>query len=175
MCHLENTKFNNEPTLKPPVYCRYADDIFLVVDDFYQVTKLKETFEYDSKLTFTVELEVRKQLPFIDTLLARSNGIITTSVFKKATNTDECLNYDSLCPDNYKIAVIKKILHRSFSICSTRKLFHEELIMLVINFPNYIIDKEIMKFLDNKMKPTIPTSNSHNGNNIAKKLREKHG
>ena len=38
MCNLENKFFNNNPQLKPKVYCRYVDDILLVLDSFEELT-----------------------------------------------------------------------------------------------------------------------------------------
>ena len=82
---------------------------------------------------------------------------ITTSIFTKPTTTDECLNYDSLCPDRYKITAVKNFLHRAYSICSSWELFHDELrrikhVVINNNFPNYIIDKQIIKFINEKIK-----------------------
>ena len=34
MCNLENSVFHSDPQPKPPVYCRYVDDIFLVLNNF---------------------------------------------------------------------------------------------------------------------------------------------
>ena len=64
MCHLENTIFENSPQLKPPVYCRYIDDIFLVIDNYNQLSLLKDAFKENSLLNFTFETEQRKQIPF---------------------------------------------------------------------------------------------------------------
>ena len=58
--HLEETVFKNDPSLKPPVYCRYMDNIFLVLNGFHQLTKLKDEFEKNSVLKFTFEIECKK-------------------------------------------------------------------------------------------------------------------
>ena len=63
--NLEATVFKNDPSLKPPLYCRYMDDIFLVIDKHDQLIKLKNMFENKSVLKFTFEVECqKKKCPF---------------------------------------------------------------------------------------------------------------
>ena len=45
MCHLENSCFQNCPQIKPPTYCRYIGDIFIVIGNFKQIENLKTYFE----------------------------------------------------------------------------------------------------------------------------------
>jgi hypothetical protein len=51
---------------KPIVYCRYVDDIFLVINDLSHILKLKEKFEEESILRFTYEIEKDNGLHFLD-------------------------------------------------------------------------------------------------------------
>ena len=56
MCELENKVLpivNN----RPKVYCRFADDIFLLVNSELEISELKEAFEKESVLKFTIEME----------------------------------------------------------------------------------------------------------------------
>jgi len=64
MCYLENKIFSEQPNLKPPVYCRYVDDIFLMIDGFQQLEALKNSFTSNSVLEFTYEIENRKKYFF---------------------------------------------------------------------------------------------------------------
>lgn len=59
MCHLENTIFEDN-NLKPKLYCRYMDDIFVVVEKFEQLENLRLTFTNNSVLNFTFETECKK-------------------------------------------------------------------------------------------------------------------
>ena len=152
---LENKVFTENPTITPKVYCRYMDDIFVVIEKFEELKILQTTFENNSVLKFTYEIEQKKEIPFLDVLISRNADNVTTSVFKKPTDTGECLNYDSICPERYKINVIKNFLHRSHKICSTWELFMYEVdrikqMLINNNFPNAVVDLQIRKFIAKK-------------------------
>ena len=145
------------PSLKPTVYCRYVDDILLVIDNINQLEQLKQTFETNSKLKFTFEIETCKQLPFLDTLITRKLHHLETTVYRKNTNTGDCINYNSICPDKYKTSVIKNFLNRAYAICTNWQLLNEEITrikQLLVNndFPNSLIDKITYEFLNKKYK-----------------------
>ena len=125
--------------------------------------KLKNAFEDKSILKFTYEIERKKLLHFLDTLITKTDNNVTTTIYTKATSTGECLNFNSFCPDRYKIAVIKNSLHRVFVICSTWELLHVEVtrikqLLVNNNFPNQLIEKKTMKFLQSKKSQTENTS-----------------
>ena len=165
MSNLENKTFTAVPSIKPQVYCRYVDDILLVIDNFKQLEILKETFQQNSQLNFTFEIETCKNISFLDTLIIRNNNKLVTTIYRKNTSTGDCLNYFSICPERYKISVIKNFLHRAYSVCSTWHLFDIELnrikqILVNNNFPNYLVDKTIQKFVNNKTKIKNKTNNT---------------
>jgi hypothetical protein len=166
MCELENLAFRTIP-VKPVVYCRYVDDCFLVINNIRELHFLKDYFEQNSVLNFTFETEIQKKLPFLDTLVSRSNDKITTSVYSKSTNSNECLNYNSLCPEKYKISVIRAFLHRAYAICSKWESFHSEVqrirkLLTNNGFPIGIIDQEIRKYLDRKFNVSTVRVNNDN-------------
>ena len=97
VCYLENIALEQLPS-KPPVYCRYVDDCFVGINNMDELHSLKTFFETHSVLKFTYELEICKKLPFLDVLLQRNSSGISTSTYVKPTNSEECLNYNSLCP-----------------------------------------------------------------------------
>ena len=153
MCNLENKVFESNPDLKPIMYVRYVDDCFIVVDHVNSILKLKSKFEQESVLKFTYELEKDHTLPFLDVSVNISNNIVKTSVHVKSTNLGDCINFRSICPDKYKISVIKTFLYRAYEICSEWQSFHQEIVRLKQmltnnNFPMNIIDNTIKSFLD---------------------------
>ena len=155
MCNLENSIFSMYPKLKPIMYVRYVDDICVVIDKFHKLTDLKEVFELNSVLKFTFETEVSKRMPFLDVLIDRNNHNFETSVHVKPTNHGDCLNYNSHCPERYKISVIESLLHRGYAVSHSWSQFHNEIervtqLLTNNNFPMAIIENSIKKFLKNK-------------------------
>ena len=89
--------------------------------------QLKSKLEEISVLKFTYEIEINKQLAFLESLVAREENRLQTSVYIKKTNTGDIMNYDSICPQRYKIGVIKTLLNRAYTISSNWKILHQEI------------------------------------------------
>ena len=47
---------DNNPDIKPSLYCRYVDDIFIVAETTNKILQLKTMFETASVLKFTHEI-----------------------------------------------------------------------------------------------------------------------
>ena len=93
------------------MYTRYVDDIFMFVHISEQFDAIKNRFEEQSVLKFTCELEKARSLVFLDTVVTRFQTDLHTAVYTEDTNADDSINYKSACPDRYKVAVIKTLLH----------------------------------------------------------------
>ena len=87
MGYLENRVFN-EHLNKPKIYARYVDDIFLLVDDLQYIDNLKKSFEENSVLRFTFEMNNNFKIPFLDILVDNSDNTFKTVVYRKPTDTD---------------------------------------------------------------------------------------
>ena len=136
---------------RPHLYCRYVDDIFIVVPHVDVAYTLKEKLISESVLQFTVEIEKHKKLNFLDVSIVSENNSFVTSVYSKPTSSDECLNYRSIAPERYKTGVIKTILHRAHKTTSSPTLFDLEVnrirqILTDNDYPSSIIDGEVAKF-----------------------------
>ena len=73
MSHLENqvlAQLNEESN--PLVYCRFVDDIFVVVRIAAHPEKLKQMMQNSSILNITCEIEVNKSIYFLDTDIKKS-------------------------------------------------------------------------------------------------------
>ena len=170
MCNLENKAFT-ELTIKPKIYCRYVDDCFIVIDNIKELHSLKNYFENNSVLKFTFETEINKKLPFLDVSVKRTEHQISTSVYCKPTGANETLNYNSLCPNRYKIAVIKTFLHRAYAITSSWENFNQEVqrirkLLINNNFPISILDNTIGKFLQTKFNQNNRHTEAENNINL---------
>ena len=62
MYNLENEIFNKNSGMKPKLYARYVDDIFVALYDSALLTQIKTKFEQESVITFTHEIEKDRQL-----------------------------------------------------------------------------------------------------------------
>ena len=83
-------------------------------------------------LSFTCEVGP-KSLPFLDVQVDFA-GCPVFSVFRKPTFTGLLLNFDALCPNSWKKALVFCFLKRAFVICSNWSLFHKEVLKLKRTF-----------------------------------------
>ena len=108
-------------------YRRYVDDSFVV---FRSRDHIIPFLEYlNSKhpnIKFTYEIEKDHCLPFLDVNIMFSNGIFSTSVYRKPTFTGLFTNFDSFIPISYKRGLINTLLFRYFNISSSYAIFHAE-------------------------------------------------
>ena len=65
MCDLENRVLLSDH-LKPNLYARYVDDIFVVVRDELHLNSLKMEMEAQSVLSFTFEMNINNAMSFLD-------------------------------------------------------------------------------------------------------------
>ena len=160
MGHLENKIFDSHE-LKPKIYVRYVDDIFLLVNSVDDIIVLKTIFEENSVLKFTFEININSKIPFLDVLINNSDNSFKTKVFHKPTDYGQCLNYNSNCPDRYKTSVVVNYLQRAYRVSSTWSEFdtetkHIKQLLINNNYPNYLVDREINRFLLKKFSdPTV--------------------
>ena len=144
---------------KPLFYRRYMDDTFAIFSTADQAEKFGIYLnQRHPNMMFTTEKEADGQLPFLDCLVNRVNGQLTTSVFRKQTFTGLGLSFFSVTPFNYKINSIKTLLHRARSICSTFTSLNKELSYLVEYFYNngyskHLVYREIKKFIAKVQNP----------------------
>ena len=102
---------------------RYVDDIFATLNIKGNAKKCLDFLnKQHPNIRFTIEHECNKRtLPFLDTLVKRSLGKFTTTIYHK-TFTGVYLNWTSLTARKYKIGLISCLLNRIEAICSKKKL-----------------------------------------------------
>ena len=108
------------PLIEPNLWMRYVDDTFVIikrsiVEEAHAI--LNNVFK---GINFTIELEHEGQLPFLDIMVKRSpSNTLETSVYRKATDTSQILNYNSNHPAAHKKSCIRTLFKRIESHCST--------------------------------------------------------
>lgn len=100
MCHLEE-KLKSCP-IKIHYYKRYMDDTLVIVDSNSEALRLLEFWNsLCTRIKFTMESMSNNCLPFLDLLIKFNQGLeISTTVYRKSTNTDAYLAFNS-CPESY--------------------------------------------------------------------------
>ena len=158
MTDLENKVFKKFQGNLPTFYKRYVDDIFLVFNDRDDSELFLEFMNCQhSNIKFTLETEKNDCLSFLDVLIMRStDGVISTSLFRKETFSGLLMQYDSFVPMTYKKSLINGLIHRAWKICSSEELFQTELtnikhLLLSNGFPSKLINRQIKLFLHKKL------------------------
>ena len=74
-----------------------------------------------------MEIEKDNTIPFLDTSVSRdSNGLLTTTVYRKPTHTDQYLAYDSHHPQSVKRGIVKCLYDRAKHLTSKPSAISEE-------------------------------------------------
>jgi len=128
-------------------YCRYVDDIFMIIP----ATKLEFVLDifnnYHPRLKFTYESEVNDSLNFLDVSVIRTNDKLITNWFRKSTFSGRYINFHSNHPQIYKLNAISNLVDRAILLSDKR--FHEANLNIVKNilinngYPVKLINKQI--------------------------------
>jgi len=180
--HIEQLIFAKQPTLKPKIYLRYIDDIFIAINDINNIDQLIDSLQSNSILKFTKELENNNKLPFLDVQLQRDDNSFTTSVYVKPTNSGFCLNGSSECSSAYKESTINAYINRAISHSKNENTLKIEIkriksLLMDNNYNIELIDRTIKYKLDkhiNNHSNNHSNSNNTNNNNINETVINNH-
>jgi len=104
---------------KPKFWKRYVGDVLELIKKG-QVRNFMDhinTIDLTGNIKFTYEKEEDKQISFLDILLVRrEDGSVKLLVYRKKSHTDQYFNFSSRHPLNHKLAVIRTLLERCYSI-----------------------------------------------------------
>jgi hypothetical protein len=112
-------------------------------------------------------MSVNNTIPFLDVKVEKvSNDEYRTSVYRKPTDLNKCLNPASECPDRYKSSVIKSYIHRAYKTCTTNYEIQLELkrskqILVNNGFTNHQFDNELRNYkINSQTAPSQPSTNN---------------
>ena len=107
---------------------------FIYVDDVHNATKKDQVNNLQGHLNsidpcikFTIELPGADGLPFLDTQTKPTPNSIESTVYRKPTHTDRCLDYNSNHPISAKLSVIYTLIHRAKQVCPTPEFLVNEM------------------------------------------------
>ena len=158
LCELEN---HIVPQLKNHMlmWDRYVDDMFTFINQNMINNVLEKLNTYHPNIQFTYELEKLNKIYFLDVLISRmEDHRLTTTVYRKPTNTNLYINWYSHSPTNWKVGTFTNLVRRAVNICSDEEilkteLLHLEKVFLGINqYPHKVVKDVISKELNRMTK-----------------------
>ena len=134
---------------------RFVDDTitFAKIEAIDHILTVLNSF--DPNIQFTYETEKNSKLPFFDVMLCRKYNKLVCSAYRKSTNSDMNMNWQSFAPKPWKMGILKSLIERAFLICSTEELLNEELkhfekvFREENHFPKWVI-RNVMNGVKNK-------------------------
>ena len=112
---------------------------------------------YHSNINFTYELENNNKISFLDVLILRQQDRIDTSVYRKPTNNDIFLHWDSFAPKTWKKGTLRTLVLRAHTVCSNTTLREKEIQHLTkvfhdINGYPWNVIKQVIEETERKLK-----------------------
>ena len=81
---------------------------------------------FHKNIKFTIEIEQNWTIPLLDVLLIRVSQKIHTTVYRKKTNTNLYIHWNSFAPNNWKWGKLKTLVRTAFETCSTHEYLRDE-------------------------------------------------
>jgi hypothetical protein len=174
MCELENDLI---PTMNNEIeeWTRFVDDTFALIDPDATQNVLQRLNSYDPKIQFTYEEEKNETIPFLDVLIKKTgeNQLVTT-VYRKKTNNNVYMNWNSYSPRTWKIGTLKNLIRRAAIICSNtedleKEFNHLETVFCDINeYPvkvvKKVVEEEKRRLQEQTEEPTTGSTTDDNTN-----------
>ena len=145
----------------------YVDDTFVFIKKGCVEHVLARLKSFHKNFQFTYELENQNKLPFLDVLLIRKGNKIETTVCRKSTNNDICLNWGSFAPLTWKRGTLKTRFNRAYIVCSTnyhlkKKPDHLRYVFQKHNFyPKWIIKQVAKQVKDQNIQSNADGASSN--------------
>ena len=77
-------------------------------------------------IQFTMEVAENNKLPFLGMMIEKNDCHLTTSVYRKPTDTGLLLHYQSHVDQRYKRSLLNTMLNRAYRLSSTKESFTKE-------------------------------------------------
>ncbi|XP_064635226.1 uncharacterized protein LOC135492606 [Lineus longissimus] len=139
---------------------QFTDHLNSIDDDIKWTTEPEVTIPVSDQETVGDRTE--RALAFLDTWsVVNEDGSIKTRVFRKATHTDQYLNFQSNHPLEHKRGVVRTLAHRAEAIVSDPKdkgaeLQHVKTALSFNGYPSWIL-KDPKHQVQAEQQPTPPT------------------
>ena len=144
---------------------RYVDDTLVALSDALLDEFTNHINQIHPSIKFTREEEQNLSIAVLDTRITRSpSGTLNFTVYRKATHTDQYLQFDGNQPLQHKLGVVRTLNHRCQSICSSEEARNKEREHLkkVLSVSGYT--KSAWITANRPRNPTVPTDPSKTKN-----------
>ncbi|XP_044757062.1 uncharacterized protein LOC123315438 [Coccinella septempunctata] len=132
MDHLVKSSIGKLP-FRIPFLKKFVDDIFTTVPKEETQTILSSLNSYSNNLQFTLEVEdAELSVPFSDTKAQRHEDEIRLKWYRKETNSDKMIHFNSNHNINMKINVIKQMKQRDVKVLRIEKNYQKRIILEMI-------------------------------------------
>ena len=146
MVELERTIL---PTLREHMspWKRYVDDTISYIKEESIEHVLSKLNGYHNNIEFTYEIENDGKLKMV----IRKDHEVETTVYRKSTNNDIYLHWQSFSPTTWKRGTLQTLVSRAFKVCSNDQHLQNEIKHLkkvfrdINGYPNWIIEQTIEK------------------------------
>ncbi len=111
----------------PRFWGRYVDDTFVIIEKEHIIPFTNHINSLHPAIHFTTENESEGQLPMLDVMVKKKDsGLLSFSVYRKATHTDHYLQFDSHQPLEHKLGVMRTLRHRTNTTVTDQQVRREE-------------------------------------------------
>ncbi len=122
----EEEALNSAP-VKPVLWKRYVDDTFCIVKKGSEKHLLDHLNSVRPSIKSTMESQEDSKLLFLDCLLKReSDGMLTSTVYRKPTHTDGHLHFKSHHPNHVRRGVVRCLYQRARRVTNMSENLKEE-------------------------------------------------
>ena len=171
---IENWALNSY-LLKHMFWGRYMDDVISLWN--YGGHELRGFFDhlnkYDRNLQFTLEIEIANKISFLNVLIIRNLDELNFTIYRKPTQSNRYLNFESNHPPQVKRLVLISLVDRALNICSdsyiTAELDFIRDILFGNGYPLLFINNTIKRRVKrhyHKMNDNLPCENPNKPQNI---------
>ena len=118
-------------------------------------------------ISFTMEVASDNKLTFLGMEITKNGCQLSTSVYRKPTNTGLLLHFHSHVDRRYKTSLLRTMVDGAYRLSSTKELFELECkelrsIFSKLKYPNKLVDSTISSFIKSKLSnvwsppPVVP-------------------
>ena len=98
---------------------RFVDDTIVYIKNASIHIVLSKINSFHPNIEFTYEIEKANKVPFLDVLLIRNGNFTETKVYRKQTNNNIYLNWNSFAPNTWKRSTLRTLIKRAYLNCSS--------------------------------------------------------